>query len=514
MNAIRLLAGQLDLSAAAELLSASAAIRDRGCRERELVFLDSADRLLRGAGFDAVHQGHWLELRSRTDGTSRGRCRLEAVDGPLRLSSLQAPELGGRLRKLVGERALLAVIRVSLQAWSIDVLDELQKTVVRVELQGVKARTSPRGPSAELGTLIHLQGLRGYEPELFRLGERLLEVPGVVLAGEPLADQALRACGGNPEGLSSRVEVALSPDLRADAAAAAVSRRLLEVIEDNLPGAVEDLDPEFLHDLRVAVRRTRSVQRELKRVFPAVELARHRDAFRWLQRVTGEVRDLDVQLGEFDELLGLVPAAARPDLDPLREVLLRRRQRAQERLVVDLSGRRTRAMLRDWAALLEDLVELPREDRPDSATPIGRLVARRVAKVHHRMVKMGREIDETSPAGALHDLRKRGKELRYLLELFAVRLGPESVVTPMVKSLKGLQDVLGRHQDRQVQIELIRSLAEEVAERPGGPRALVAMGALLSALDQDEQAARCEFTDRFSGFAGRPQRKLVKETFR
>ncbi len=77
---------------------------------------------------------------------------------------------------------------------------------------------------------------------------------------------------------------------------------------------------------------------------------------------------------------------------------------------------------------------------------------------------MGRAIERSSPAEDYHELRKKGKELRYLLELFGVKLFDEEAVTPFVKSLKGLQDVLGRHQDREVQIAMLRSSAEEVAD--------------------------------------------------
>ena len=55
------------------------------------------------------------------------------------------------------------------------------------------------------------------------------------------------------------------------------------------------------------------------------------------------------------------------------------------------------------------------------------------------MVKMGTAIDDDTPAEDLHELRKVGKELRYLLEFFA-SLYPAEVVKPLVKSLKGLQD--------------------------------------------------------------------------
>ncbi len=38
----------------------------------------------------------------------------------------------------------------------------------------------------------------------------------------------------------------------------------------------------------------------------------------------------------------------------------------------------------------------------------------------------------------------------------------------MIRTLKGLQDVLGRHQDREVQVALLRSLASEVAKAERG----------------------------------------------
>ena len=84
---------------------------------------------------------------------------------------------------------------------------------------------------------------------------------------------------------------------------------------------------------------------------------------------------------------------------------------------------------------------------------------------------------------------------------------------PFIKSLKGLQDVLGRHQDREVQIAMLRSSVEEVATLPGGGAACMAMGTLMERLRVDEQAARDEFAERFAELAAKPQRALVRETF-
>jgi CHAD domain-containing protein len=155
-----------------------------------------------------------------------------------------------------------------------------------------------------------------------------------------------------------------------------------------------------------------------------------------------------------------------------------------------------------------------RTDAPEAAAaPIRDSAGTRIAKVYRRMVKDGRAIDDSSPPEALHELRKKGKELRYLLELFGSELFPGEVVKPMVKTLKALQDVLGRHQDREVQAAMLRELREEVSALPGGPGALMAMGLLVDRVGADQRAARGEFTDTFAAFASKAQRKLVKETF-
>jgi CHAD domain-containing protein len=124
------------------------------------------------------------------------------------------------------------------------------------------------------------------------------------------------------------------------------------------------------------------------------------------------------------------------------------------------------------------------------------------------MVKMGRAIDDDSPAEDLHELRKVGKELRYLLEFFA-SLYPPEVGRPFVKTLKGLQDQLGRFQDHEVQATALRTIAPDVKD----PLTLMAMGALVDRFIKDEALARTEFAERFDAFASDEQRALVKEHF-
>jgi CHAD domain-containing protein len=209
-----------------------------------------------------------------------------------------------------------------------------------------------------------------------------------------------------------------------------------------------------------------------------------------------------------------VPDEIRGDLDPLRQVLGHWRLAAHGAAARALQSRRAVELFADWEALLESLVERPLEDRAAATLPIREVVARRIRKVYRRLVAMGRRIDPGSPAEDYHELRKKGKELRYLLELFGAQLFDPEVVDGLVGTLKSLQDVLGRHQDREVQVALLRSLADEVATLPAGPRAAMAMGVLVDRLQVDERAARVQFAERFAPFSAKRRRHLVKATFR
>jgi len=83
----------------------------------------------------------------------------------------------------------------------------------------------------------------------------------------------------------------------------------------------------------------------------------------------------------------------------------------------------------------------------------------------------------------------------------------------MVRSLKALQDTLGRHQDREIQVAMLRSLGDDVAAQENGAAGLMAMGMLVERLESDLAAARAEFGDRFAAFAAKAQRSLVRDTF-
>ncbi len=86
------------------------------------------------------------------------------------------------------------------------------------------------------------------------------------------------------------------------------------------------------------------------------------------------------------------------------------------------------------------------------------------------MLADGGAITAASAPECMHELRKRGKELRYLLEIFGSLYDPAEH-WQAVRELKALQDCLGEFQDTEVQQGEIRAFAAQMMDERTAPAA-------------------------------------------
>jgi CHAD domain-containing protein len=504
-----LLPPSLDRAAVVALLAKRLALEVGRARTEDRVLLDSFDGRLRAAGLRAERppgrRGGVLTVHE----PGAPPRRVEVEPGRRHLASeLPAGPVRRRLADVLEMRALVPVVRLRSSVLPLAVLNGDAKTVVRLVIERAEAVADSR--RVPLAPRLVVEPVLGYDDEHARTLRVLRDRLGLEPAGHDVFDEAVTAVGGRPGGVPSKPRVKLAPGTRADAAAATVLTQLAAIAEANLPGTLADLDTEFLHDLRVAVRRARAVLRELKAVHEPEQRAHLRAELKWVQTLTGPLRDLDVQLLKWDDLVAPLPPARAVDLEPLRALLQRRRAREFGRVRRGLRSTRFTAVLAEWHELA---ATAPADgERPDAAVAVEVVAADRIRRVYRRMVRDGSAIDDGSPPEALHDLRKRGKELRYLLELFGSLFAP-TVVKPAVSALKELQDVLGHFQDSAVESDLLRGLAGELAGELGGPAALIALGPVLDALAADLRDAREHFAGSFATFAAPERRALVRDTF-
>lgn len=335
--------------------------------------------------------------------------------------------------------------------------------------------------------------------ELERLG--LTAAPGTALA------LAARRSGVNPAA-HHPTRVRLDRRMPASDGVRTVLAHLARTVVDQRDGTVGEVDVEFLHDLRIAVRRTRTVLAHARRALPGEVIERAREEFAWLGSVTGPARDLDVAVAAWDrDVTSLGPEAA-VALVPLRARLEARRVLAHEDLATALTSARFDDGMAAWLAWLDG--PLDSADLPGGATrPLGRLVARRLERAHERLVAHGRQIDDGSPAEQLHELRKDAKRVRYLVDCFAGVIDG-TAVRPLLRPLKGLLTTLGEHQDAEVRLTELAQVAASTGRRRRAAAQQRAIDELRALLDARHLAARAEVAHRVRALDARePRRALV-----
>jgi CHAD domain-containing protein len=297
--------------------------------------------------------------------------------------------------------------------------------------------------------------------------------------------------------------------MRADTAVRTILLNQLAAMTANQTGAREGLDPEYLHDFRVAVRRTRTALGQFRDVFPQRARKRFRNGFAWLGEVTGPPRDLDVYLLHFPDYQARLPPAVQDDLQPLADFLRRHRETEQAGLAKALDSYRCRQLLQRWRVFLE--APAPRSTSLANARrPVQEVAVETIARAFRRVVRQGEGITKASPAADLHQLRKSCKKLRYLLEFFQP-LYPAGKINRLIKALKGLQENLGTFQDLEVQGAPSRVFGQQMADvMPHPARTLIAMGILVASLAAQQLAVRREFKSSFADFCRARNRKLFE----
>lgn len=476
-----------------------------------VTWMDTFDwRLYQDGGRLSARPGNggWDLLWEALDGGVRQSLRVEKV--PVFVHEFPAGDFRHHLEPVIEMRRLLPLVKTELLRESLQILDARSRVVARVDLEeGIASSFDDSGTKSPVPPRIRLEP-RGGDPEDFG---RIVAFVETELGIHPERTDPLRlalaAIGKEPGSYSSKPRITLHPGMRADEAAKTILRNLLRSIRINEDGARRRLDTEFLHDFRVAVRRTRTALAQIKGVFPDEIVEHFRREFAWLGSITGPTRDLDVYLLKIPEYEALLPSALRADLAPLA-ALLRQRQKAQQaRLAEELVSVRYRALIHFWTRFLN--VRSPAHTSLANARrPIAAVATERIARRWKRVIRLGAGIGARTPAETLHRLRIECKKLRYLLEFFH-SLYESGDLAAVVRQLKKLQDNLGDFNDLQVQQEDLKRFARQMYDdRTATAETLLVMGRLVEQLKDRQIRERQQVQRRLSRFGGRKNRERMR----
>lgn len=398
-------------------------------------------------------------------------------------------------------RILLPVAksRTAITSWR--VLNKDQKTVVRLQL--LQRKLSTNGQRAEIA-LAQLAPVKGYERDESRVARLLSEVglqPNTK-SDYQLAVEALKLPTETPG-----AKVRLSHDMSAADAMSRVLQQQIEIMRWNLPGTIEDLDTECLHDFRVALRRTRAALGQVKGVFRKEDMRQFRSQLSTLQRETNLLRDLDVYLLKRDAYRRLLPPELHRGLDDLFATIAAQRNQVCRGTRKDLSRPSVTALLEEW----ETYLQAPTPG-PKAITPAVPLASRLINKQYQTCVQESAAIGPDSPDEMLHDLRLSCKKLRYLIEFFQ-SLYPAAEIKALAPHLKRLQTQLGDFNDLCIQMNQLSEQLGSLEPTRGNLRLAAAIGGLITALGGEKSTVRSQFQALLRDFSSPATAAQIAQCF-
>jgi CHAD domain-containing protein len=218
-------------------------------------------------------------------------------------------------------------------------------------------------------------------------------------------------------------------------------------IKGNLRGSADGRDPEYLHQLRVGLRRLRATLRAFRPLVKKRKASEYDRPLRALLRALGAARDWDVF------------SRSQPDSGLLRAAQ-GRSARARRAVRVLLRATPVRPILRgvlSWAK------NTPWRSGADPAEPVTVFARRALRHLRGSLRKDAAGIDWRD-AERRHRVRIRVKRLRYGCECF-VSAYPPDAARRFLKRLRKLQRVLGDLNDIAVQRRLLQELARDARFR-------------------------------------------------
>ncbi|MFE2427119.1 CHAD domain-containing protein [Streptomyces sp. NPDC059373] len=443
------LVGEPDLTG----LPGVAEVRTLEPAELDAVYFDTADLRL---------AAHRTTLRRRTGGddagwhlklpTSQADTRTE-VHAPLGKSAKKIPRrLAAEVAVLTRGHPLIPVVRLRNTRRRVHLLDADGQALAEIAYDHVSAEPGPAWTETEVELLAG-------KPALLDAVEERLTAAGLRRSTSP--SKLAHALGDRLAHAKKPPEPPATLDTAGDAVLAYLHEQVRAITAYD--PAVRRDEEDSVHQMRVSTRRLRSALKSFRRELDRSATDPVGDELKWLAAVLGMERDREVLAERLAQRLSELPAEFVTDEvgDRLRGGPGASHFEAREALLRELNGDRYFRLL-DTLDTLDALLAAP--PLLDGAkAPAAVALAKAIRRDHRRVRRTiepalrldpGRERDL-----ALHEARKAAKRARYSSEAGGPVLGKPAA--KHTKRMKGIQQLLGEHQDSVIAREAILRLAAE-----------------------------------------------------
>ena len=385
----------------------------------------------------------WVQTVKRQVDSSGGLTRRPEWRTPypdhFDFSGIDDAELRNWLQRDKVAGRLVAVFETNFRrtVWQLDP-DPATRLLVKLD-RGWIASGGRRGTISEL----ELQLVSGDIEALYALALQLAQRQPLPPLLTSKAERGYRLFLNTPSGPVRAGDVPIEAN---DTPLAAFRRIVLDCLAHlhlNQEGALCSEDPEYVHQMRVAMRRLRAAVRMFRPVLPEGFAAQLVPPTSDLMRALGQARDLDVLMAEI-----VAPVAAalpdEPRLTDLIGVVTNRRYDARADIRQVLRRPAYGRFLLTAESLLHGAFFFA-SSAGGERTPLLRFADRRLRRLRKKVLDFADAARMDDPP-SLHRLRIGIKRLRYAIEFFGPMI-PGKGGAATIKRLVGLQDGLGQLND-------------------------------------------------------------------
>lgn len=245
----------------------------------------------------------------------------------------------------------------------------------------------------------------------------------------------------------------LSKRMNAEQAFQAIVRNCIEQIQGNEAGVVRCQDIEFLHQMRIGVRRLDAafaLFADLLQPPPAIT-----HELQWLMDQLGPVRDWDVFIAStLPQVAEAIPAPG--PLNSLSDAARKQSGALHAQASAAASSVRYAKLLsalESWVGQRGWRADVTAKGKARLKMGVAGFAGALLEQEQQRLLRRGRKLEDADPARR-HRLRIAAKRTRYAAEFFA-SLYPGKRVRPYVKALAGVQERLGWLNDATVAQRLL-----------------------------------------------------------
>ncbi len=325
-----------------------------------------------------------------------------------------------------------------------------------------------------------LRGKDASDKDFIELGEIISEITGLENSLKNKLEKALTYFNLN---LKKFPRFELNNNEMTSQAVKKIISYYLKTAEQNKYGVEIGLDSEYVHDMRVAIRKIRTALPIFRYTMTLDGFMYLRNNFKWIADSLGKVRDIDVFS---DKIIDMIPSVIRERNADLLEIIEKEILKLHEENHIKMLNCLNSYRYKHFIYKLKDMLAhnfLRSDFQSIARLPIKTVMNENLMKFYRDVFKYSKRFFQNSGSmkdTAIHKLRIRFKRLRYSLEFFSSLLTDKT--KKIAQFLPLIQDALGNYVDTFFIAELIAELADRIGKIDPARNSLFILNGISAAI--------------------------------